>query len=236
VQVPTSCSTASATRQEIEALRAGLASEYGVEVAVRRRDMSKPDQIHAMIKSAVERLGTVDILVNNAGIQHTAPVESFPHDRWDAVIAINLSSAFPCHPGGTVRDEGTQLGPDRQHRIGTRPGRLREKSAYVAAKHGVLGTDQDGGAGTGQDGHHLQRDMPRLGPDPAGAETDRCSCRARGGISVEQAKSAMLAEKQPSGEFATPEQIGALCVFLLLGGRGADPGRRGAGRWRLAGQ
>ena len=79
---------------QIEALRAGLAKEFGVKVAYNGADMSKPEQIHAMVKAAAEALGAVDILVNNAGIQHTAPVESFPHDRWDAVIAINLSSVF----------------------------------------------------------------------------------------------------------------------------------------------
>jgi 3-hydroxybutyrate dehydrogenase len=79
---------------EIEALRARIAKEFGIKVAYNGGDMSKPDQIHAMVKAAIEEFGSVDILVNNAGIQHTAPVESFPHDRWDAVIAINLSSAF----------------------------------------------------------------------------------------------------------------------------------------------
>ena len=106
---------------QIETLRAGLAKEFGVKVGYNGADMSKPEQIHAMVAAAVKELGSVDILVNNAGIQHTAPVESFPAERWDAVIAINLSSAFHAHPGGAARHEGAQLGAHRQHRLGARP-------------------------------------------------------------------------------------------------------------------
>jgi 3-hydroxybutyrate dehydrogenase len=79
---------------QIEALRAALAKEFGVEVGYSGADMSKPDQVRAMVKAAVDELGSADILVNNAGIQHTAPVDSFPPERWDAVLAINLSSVF----------------------------------------------------------------------------------------------------------------------------------------------
>ena len=79
---------------EIEKLRQGLAKEYGVKVAFSGADISKPEQIHDMVRYATKEIGGVDILVNNAGIQHTAPVESFPPERWDAIIAINMSSNF----------------------------------------------------------------------------------------------------------------------------------------------
>ena len=107
-------------------------------------------------------------------------MESFPHDRWDAVIAINLSSAFHATqaalPGMKARNWGRIVNIASTHGLVASV----EKSAYVAAKHGVLGLTKTVALETGQDGHHLQRDMPRLGADPAGAEADRCTRRARG--------------------------------------------------------
>ena len=88
-------------------------------------DMSKPAEIAAMIAQATRELGSVDILVNNAGIQHVAPVEEFPLEKWDAVIAINLSAAFPRHPRRLAEHEGAQLGAHHQHRLDPRPGGVR---------------------------------------------------------------------------------------------------------------
>jgi 3-hydroxybutyrate dehydrogenase len=198
---------------QIEALRAGLAKEFGVKVAYNGADMSKPDQIHAMVKAAVEELGSVDILVNNAGIQHTAPVESFPHDRWDAVIAINLSSAFHATqaalPGMKARNWGRIVNIASTHGLIASV----EKSAYVAAKHGVLGLTKTVALEMARTGITCNAICPGWVLTPLVQK--QIDARAeREGIAVEQAKRDLLAEKQPSGEFATPEQIGALCVFL----------------------
>jgi 3-hydroxybutyrate dehydrogenase len=198
---------------EIEALRARLAQDFGVKVAYDGGDMSKPDQIHAMVKAAVEKLGSVDILVNNAGIQHTAPVESFPHDRWDAVIAINLSSVFHATqaalPGMKARNWGRIVNIASIHGLVASV----EKSAYVAAKHGVLGLTKTVALELAKTGITCNAICPGWVLTPLVQK--QIDARAqRDGIAVEQAKTAMLAEKQPSGEFATPEQIGDLCVFL----------------------
>ena len=118
---------------QIETLRAGLANEFGVEVAYNGADMSKPDQIRAMVEAAGAKLGAVDILVNNAGIQHVSPVESFPPERWDAVIAINLSSVFhaiqAALPGMRKRNWGRIVNIASTHGLVA----SAEKSAYVAA-------------------------------------------------------------------------------------------------------
>ena len=198
---------------QIEALRAGLAKELGVKIAYSGADMSKPAQIRDMIALATQELGTVDILVNNAGIQHTSPVESFPDDRWDAVIAINLSSNFHAIKAVLPQMKGRNWG--RIVNIASVHGLVAsvEKAAYVAAKHGVLGLTKTVALEVAATGITCNAICPGwvLTPLVQGQIDDRAE---REGIPVEQAKIELLGEKQPSGEFATPEQIGALCVFL----------------------
>ncbi len=198
---------------QIEALRAGLAKELGVKIAYSGADMSKPAQIRDMIALATQELGTVDILVNNAGIQHTSPVESFPDDRWDAVIAINLSSNFHAIKAVLPQMKGRNWG--RIVNIASVHGLVAsvEKAAYVAAKHGVLGLTKTVALEVAATGITCNAICPGwvLTPLVQGQIDDRAE---REGIPVEQAKVELLGEKQPSGEFATPEQIGALCVFL----------------------
>jgi len=198
---------------EIEALRAGLAQEFGVKVAYSSADMSKPEQIRAMAAAATKALGSADILVNNAGIQHTAPVETFPPDRWDAVLAINLSSAFhgiqALLPGMKERGWGRIINIASTHGLVASV----EKSAYVAAKHGVLGLTKAVALETAKTGVTCNAICPGWVLTPLVQQ--QIDARAkRDGVPVSQAKADLLAEKQPSGEFATPEQIGALCVFL----------------------
>jgi len=198
---------------QIEALRAGLAREFGVKVGYSGADMSKPDQIHAMVAAAVKELGSADILVNNAGIQHTAPVESFPPERWDAVIAINLSSAFhgiqAILPGMKARNWGRIINIASVHGLVA----STEKVAYVAAKHGMIGMTKVVALETAKTGITCNAICPGwvLTPLVQKQIDDRAQ---REGITVAQAKAELLGEKQPSGEFATPEQMGALCVFL----------------------
>jgi 3-hydroxybutyrate dehydrogenase len=198
---------------QIEALRAGLAKEFGVTVGFCGADISRPEQIRAMVEQATKELGSVDILVNNAGIQHTSPVDQFPDDRWDAVISINLSSNF--HAIKAVLPQMKSRNWGRIVNIASVHGLVAsvEKAAYVAAKHGVIGLTKVVALEMAKTGITCNAICPGwvLTPLVQKQIDDRA---AREGIPVEQAKAEMLAEKQPSGEFATPEQMGALCVFL----------------------
>jgi 3-hydroxybutyrate dehydrogenase len=198
---------------QIEALRAGMAKEFGVRVAFSSADISKPAQIQDMVRRATEELGSVDILVNNAGIQHTSPVDEFPDDRWDAVISINLSSNF--HAIKAVLPQMKSRNWGRIVNIASVHGLVasKEKVAYVAAKHGVIGLTKVVALETAKTGITCNAICPGwvLTPLVQKQIDDRAQ---REGIPVDRAKSELLAEKQPSGEFATPEQMGALCVFL----------------------
>ena len=198
---------------EIEALRAGLASEFGVRVAFNGADISKPAEIRAMVEAATRELGAVDILVNNAGIQHTSPVDEFPEDRWDAVIAINLSSNFPAVKAVLPQMKSRNWG--RIVNIASVHGLVAsvEKSAYVAAKHGVIGLTKTVALELAGTGITCNAICPGWVLTPLVQKQIDERAR-RGAISGEQAKSDLLGEKQPSGEFATPEQIGAACLFL----------------------
>ena len=198
---------------QIESLRAGLAREFGVKVSYSGADMSKPDQIRQMVRAAREELGSVDILVNNAGIQHTAPIESFPPERWDAVLAINLSSVFHAVQAALPAMKATNWG--RIVNIASTHGLVAsvEKSAYVAAKHGVIGLTKAIALETAKTGVTCNAICPGWVLTPLVQQ--QIDARAkRDGLTNDQAKAALLGEKQPSGEFATPEQIGAVCVFL----------------------
>jgi len=186
---------------------------YGVEVDYHGADMSKPAEIEDMMRTAEKRFGAVDILVNNAGIQHVANVEDFPVDRWDAIIAINLSSAFHTSrmalPGMKQRNWGRIINLASVHGlVGS-----AQKSAYVAAKHGIVGLTKVTALETAQTGVTCNAICPGWVLTPlvqkqvdARAEKDQ--------VSNDEAKKRLLSEKQPSGEFVTPEQLAALAVFF----------------------
>jgi 3-hydroxybutyrate dehydrogenase len=199
--------------KEIERLRGDLAAEFKVKVAYNGADLSKPPQIPDMIAAATRELGAVDILVNNAGIQHTAPVEDFDDGRWDAVIAINMSSNF--HAIKAVLPQMKKRNWGRIVNIASTHGLVAsvEKSAYVAAKHGVLGLTKVVALETAKTGITCNAICPGWVLTPL-VQKQIDERAKREGVPVEQAKAELLAEKQPSGEFATPEQIGAVCVFL----------------------
>jgi 3-hydroxybutyrate dehydrogenase len=199
--------------QQIEALHTGIAQEFGVRTAYHNADMSKPEEIEAMMKYAEAQFGGVDVLVNNAGIQHVANVEDFPVDRWDAIIAINLSSTF--HTTRLALPKMKQKNWGRIINVASVHGLVGSagKSAYVAAKHGVVGFTKVTAlenAGTGVTCNAICPGWV-LTPLVQKQVDDRA---AREGSSVEAAKKALLSEKQPSGEFVTPEELGALAVFF----------------------
>ena len=198
---------------EIERLRAGLAEEFGVRVAYSGADMSRPDEIAGMVEAATAGFGRVDVLVNNAGVQHTAPVHEFPPERWDAVIAINLSAVFHASravlPQMLARNSGRIVNIASAHGLVASP----FKSAYVAAKHGVVGLTKVIALETAETGVTCNAICPGwvLTPLVRKQIEDRA---AREGKSVEEAEMELLAEKQPSKRFVTPEQIGDLALFL----------------------
>ena len=203
--------------EEIEEIRAGIAAEFDVRAAYSGADMSKPDEIHGMVEAATSELGKVDVLVSNAGIQHTAPVVDFPADRWDAIVGINLSAVFhgiqAVLPQMLERDWGRIINIASTHGLVASP----EKSAYVAAKHGVVGLTKVVALETARTGVTCNAICPGWVQTPLVKKQieDRAAAE---GISADEASAQLLGEKQPSMEFVTPEQIGALAVFLCSPG------------------
>jgi len=185
----------------------------GVRAEYHGADMSKPDQIEDMMKFAASRFGRVDVLVNNAGIQHVAKVEDFPPERWDAIIAINLSSAF--HTTRLAIPAMREANWGRIINVASAHGLVAsaQKSAYVAAKHGIVGFTKSVALETATTGITSNAICPGwvLTPLVQKQIDDRA---ARDGISAIQAQNELLGEKQPSLQFTTVEQLGGLAVFL----------------------
>jgi 3-hydroxybutyrate dehydrogenase len=185
----------------------------GVKVGYHAADMSKPGDIEAMMKYAAEAFGRVDILVNNAGIQHVAKVEDFPPERWDAVIAINLSSAFHSSrlalPSMRKADWGRIINVASVHGLVA----SAEKSAYVAAKHGLVGLTKVTALETATTGVTCNAICPGWVLTPLVQKQVDAKAQALG-VSNEDAKKQLLAEKEPSLQFTTPEELGELAVFL----------------------
>ena len=198
---------------EIERLRDGIARECGVQVGYSSADMSKPDQIAEMVRTTEEKLGSLDILVNNAGIQFVANVEDFPTEHWNAVIAVNLSAVFhgmkAAIPGMKRRRWGRIINIASAHGLVASP----QKVAYVAAKHGVLGMTKVAAIETANDGITVNAICPGWVLTPLVQRQLEDRARQQG-TDVETQKQRFLAEKQPMAAFSTPEQIGALAVFL----------------------
>jgi 3-hydroxybutyrate dehydrogenase len=197
----------------IERLRAALANEFGVRAAFNGADMSQPDRVKALVDAAAQSFGKVDILVNNAGVQHTAAVEDFPAERWDWVLAINLSSAF--HSIRAVLPLMRAQGWGRIVNVASAHGLVASvhKSAYVAAKHGLIGLTKVVALETATTGITCNAICPGWVLTPL-VQQQIDAIAARDGLPPDEARKRLLAEKQPSLEFATPEQIGALAVFL----------------------
>jgi 3-hydroxybutyrate dehydrogenase len=197
----------------IEQLKRDFAHRHEVKVAYHPADVGKPEQIRQMIADTASNLGPVDILVNNAGIQHVAPIEQFPEDKWDAVIAINLSAAF--HTIKAVLPAMRNRGWGRIVNIASAHGLVasEEKAAYVAAKHGLVGLTKVTALEAASSGITCNAICPGWVLTPL---VER-QIAARAGdfkLAIEQAKADLLKEKQKLLAFTTPEQIGAMIVFL----------------------
>ena len=202
---------------QIESLRAGLEREFGVQVAYEGADLMQPAQIESMTASVTARFGGIDILVNNAGIQHVSAVENFPVERWDAVIALNLSAAFHtircALPGMRARGWGRIINIASAHGLVA----SADKSAYVAAKHGIVGLTKTVAIETARTGITCNAICPGWVLTPL-VQKQIDARAAQSGISPQQAKIDLVSEKQPSAEFVTTEQIGELAVFLCSPG------------------
>jgi 3-hydroxybutyrate dehydrogenase len=184
----------------------------GVQAVHHPADVSSPDALAALIDRAEATFGAVDILVNNAGIQHVAPVECFPVERWDAIIAINLSAVFHatrlCLPGMKARGWGRIVNIASAHGLVGSIG----KSAYVAAKHGVIGLTKVVALETAGLDITCNAICPGFVLTPLVQQ--QIDDKVATGLSPEQARHQLLVEKQPSLEFVTPEQLGELVAFL----------------------
>lgn len=200
-------------REEDRALARRIADEHGVDVAYIKADMAKPDECRALVSQTIAMFGSADILVNNAGIQHVAPVEEFPTNKWDAIIAINLTSAF--HTAAAAIPQMRKNGWGRIINIASAHG-LRAspfKSAYVAAKHGLVGFTKTLALELAEAKITANSICPGYVLTPL-VEAQIPDQMKTHHMDRETVIRDVMLDKQPTKEFVTTEQIGALAVFL----------------------
>ena len=199
--------------EEIEGNRAAIEQEFGVRAAYSAADMTKPAEIEAMIQQAQSRFGSVDILVNNAGIQFVSPVEEFPADKWEQIIAINLSSAFyamkAAIPGMKTGGWGRIINTASAHSLVASP----FKSAYVAAKHGISGLTKSAALELAPHKITVNCISPGYVWTPLVEAQIPDTMKARG-LTKEQVIEDVMLKAQPTKEFVTVDQVAALAVFL----------------------
>jgi 3-hydroxybutyrate dehydrogenase len=198
---------------EIERLRARLAAQHGVTAIYDDADMTRPAAIAGMIGKAISQFGAVDILVNNAGIQHVAPVDEFPLDKWDAIIAINLSASFhtvrAALPAMRSRRWGRIVNIASAHALVASP----FKSAYVAAKHGIAGFTKTVALEVAEQGITVNALCPGYVLTPLVEKQIPDTAKARG-ITEDAVKREVLLAAQPTKKFVSVEEIAALVAFL----------------------
>jgi len=198
---------------QIEALRAQLSAEHNVQVRYNGADLSHPEQIESMMKSALEEFGAVDILVNNAGIQHVAPIEDFPVDKWNAIIAINLTASFHtvrlALPAMKQKKWGRIVNIASAHALVASP----FKSAYVAAKHGIAGLTKTVALETAEHGITMNAVCPGYVWTPLVQKQIPDTAKARG-ISEEEVIKNVLLYAQPTKQFVQVDEVAALTAFL----------------------
>ena len=198
---------------EIERERAAIQSEFKVEAIYSGADMTKPDEIAGMIATAKAKLGSVDILINNAGVQFVSPIEEFPVEKWDQIIAINLSAAFhgmrAAIPGMKAGKWGRIISTASAHSLVASP----YKSAYVTAKHGIAGLTKTAALETATFGITVNAISPGYVWTPLVERQIPDTMAARGLTREQVIKDVMLAA-QPTKQFVTSEQVAAIAVFL----------------------
>lgn len=199
--------------QAIEQERTGLEREFGIKATYLNADMMQADAARAFIGEAIKALGGIDILVNNAGIQHVDLIEDFPIDKWNAIIALNLSAVF--HGTAAALPSMKQQKWGRIINIASAHGLVAsvQKSAYVAAKHGVVGLTKVTALENAGLGVTCNAICPGWVRTPLVEKQIQAMAKDKG-LSVEDAARELLFEKQPSLEFVTPEQLGQAAVFL----------------------
>lgn len=198
---------------DAEALRTSLEKEFGIKALFSPADMTKPAEIAAMVAEAEKAFGAIDILVNNAGIQHVAPVDEFPLEKWDQIIAINLSSAFhttrAALPKMRAKGWGRIINTASAHAFVASP----FKSAYVSAKHGIAGFTKTVALEVATHGITVNAIAPGYVWTPLVEKQIPDTMKARN-LTKEQVINDVLLEAQPTKEFVTVEQVAALAVFL----------------------
>ena len=197
----------------IDGLVAEFPKAYGVKTIYSGADMSKPAEIKQMVIDCNAKLGSVDILINNAGIQFTAPIEEFPEEKWDAIIAINLSASFHCTKAAIPLMRKQNFG--RIINIASVHGLVAStnKSAYVAAKHGIVGLTKVVALENAETNITVNAICPAWVHTPLVQKQIEDKAQAQG-ISIEEATAKLLGEKQPNKRFIKPENIGAMIAFL----------------------
>ena len=199
--------------EEIEKERAAIEAEFGVKAIYSPADMSKPEEIAGMIQLTEKTFGGVDVLVNNAGIQFVSPIEEFPIEKWNQIIAINLSSAFhairAALPGMKARKWGRIINTASAHSLIASP----FKSAYVAAKHGIAGLTKTAALEVATHGITVNCISPGYVWTPLVEKQIPDTMKARG-LTREQVINDVLLEAQPTKQFVTVDQVAALAVFL----------------------
>jgi 3-hydroxybutyrate dehydrogenase len=198
---------------EIETLRADLAKQCGVAVVYDGADMTRPEQIESMMQNAIARFGSVDLLINNAGIQHVAPIDEFPVDKWNAILAINLSAAFHTTrialPAMRKKGWGRIVNIASAHALVASP----FKAPYVAAKHGIAGFTKAAALEVAEHGITVNAVCPGYVRTPLVEKQIPDTAKARG-ITEEQVVRDVLLATQPTRKFVTVGQIAELTAFL----------------------
>jgi 3-hydroxybutyrate dehydrogenase len=199
--------------EDIETERSALEHDFGVTALYSPADMTKPDQIKGMIDEAQAKLGSVDILINNAGIQYVAPIEEFPIDKWDQILAINLSAAFhairAAVPGMKTKGWGRIISTASAHSLVASP----FKSAYVTAKHGIAGLTKTVALEVATHKITANCISPGYVWTPLVESQIPDTMKARN-LTRDQVINDVLLDSQPTKEFVTPEQVAAFALFL----------------------